>query len=465
MYQTWTAVQHQKSQTLIRRHNLRHLLNRTQRELYDFIKQDSVVETAVYSGRKFGKSFTLCVIGLERCLQEPGAVVKHCFPTLVLAVEVMEPIMNEILNLFPVDMLPTPMKSKNKWIFPNGSEYKLVGVHPDNIKAGSARGPFCSTFLMDEVAFWHSGSYEMTLKSSLLPQQSLVKKPKRIYATTPPEQIDHPFILDTVPPIRAKGGFFHYTVYDNPMLTKERIEELKEECGGEHSNAWRREYMAEIVADETRMVVPEFKNELHVINSAKYFTEDVARQNWLLGCISADYGITDNTGILSAVYVASENQVVITAEKMFNQEPVSVLSCELTEARDVIARRFRLLEDNIRITVDCFEQAGITLRRDFGVVYQRPVKRKLVDNVGYLRLQIKEGRVLIDESCVNLIRQLSDGMWKESTAKEDTRDFERTSTHGHLDLLHALVYLVRMVPWGRMPGEKPTGMTLRGGKQ
>lgn len=458
----WDKEKLAKAIALCRRtKTVRHYLNPKQREFYDLLKTPGINHAGLFCSRKVGKTFLTVLDAVEFGWNNPDSIIRYVLPELKQAREVVLPIVNEFRSFLPPEMMPHVKLSELKLILPNGAVIALGGAKKEN--AESNRGPIAHRIYRDECASWEEEPhYSYITKSILLPQMTTTGG-MLIDMTTPSKSPTHPWIQEDYVKLRQQGHLVSFDIDENPLLTLDQIEAIVERYGGRDSPDFRREYKLELITDQSLVVVPEFKNERHVIKSSQYFNEDPARQNWLLGCISADYGITDNTGILSAVYVASENQVVITAEKMFNQEPVSVLADEIDMAKNAIRERFHIPKDNIKVTVDCFEQAGITLRRDFNTVYQRPVKRKLVDNVGYLRLQINEGRVLIDESCVNLIRQLTEGMWKESTAKEDTRDFERTSTHGHLDLLHALVYLVRMVPWGRMPQDTYTGMTLRGG--
>jgi len=82
-----TEKQRHASNTLIRRGNLRHLLHEKQQQLYDLAHTHP--EAMIYSSRKVGKSYAMVVLGIEHCLRHPNQIVKHVFPTLTLAKEVV----------------------------------------------------------------------------------------------------------------------------------------------------------------------------------------------------------------------------------------------------------------------------------------------------------------------------------------------------------------------------------------
>ena len=86
--------------------------------------------------------------------------------------------------------------------------------------------------------------------------------------------------------------------------------------------------------------------------------------------------------------------------------------------------------------------------------FRRPSKGKIEDQVGVLRNALANDRIVINPRCKQLILQLEQGLWKDT---EKTKDFERTSEHGHLDLIAALVYAVKFCPWGRRPGQYNIG--------
>jgi hypothetical protein len=73
------------------------------------------------------------------------------------------------------------------------------------------------------------------------------------------------------------------------------------------------------------------------------------------------------------------------------------------------------------------------------------VKESLEGMVNQLRIRFQKGEIEIDPSCKQLLHQLRTGVWNKTRTK-----FEHQA-ESHLDLLAALVYLVRSVPVGLNP--------------
>jgi len=451
---SWSKKQKAASDELISRGSLRHLTHKGQRAFYDFYwNNENIVELGIYTSRKFGKTALLAILGIEECLKNPDTIVKHVLPTLKNSREVLSIVMEEILSIFPSHLRPKEMKSTQSWHFHNGSMYQLGGCHSDSID--SMRGPKCHKFFMDEVAFFDARIYEFAIKSVFAPQQTLVKNPRRCFATTPPESPDHPFLCLTMPNIIAKQAFFKYNIYDNPMLSPERIEQIKEECGGENSNAWRREYMAELIINVDRQITPEFNKSIHTYSGGAFDKCNKAeRFEWF---IAADLGVTDMTAILLGYYDWIENQLVVVSESTLLGGGAQLFMDEYDMLRNKTAGYLKETDD-MRVVIDAFEQLRAVFSKDYGVVFNRPTKRKLTDSVGFLRHHLDRNRIVIHESCEHLINQLALGMWKESTG--DIKDFERTPALGHMDSLMSLIYMLRMVRWQSRPGSKDTSITL-----
>lgn len=74
-------------------------------------------------------------------------------------------------------------------------------------------------------------------------------------------------------------------------------------------------------------------------------------------------------------------------------------------------------------------------------------------SVNACRLFIDQNKIVIDPKCVNLLAQVHNAMWDTSRKK-----FKRSQTHGHFDLLAALIYMIRNVKRQRNP--YPPGLGL-----
>lgn len=450
MEKKWDKDQWDKHWELVKRGKLSHLFHKPQRKLNDFLEEHpEVSDIAIYACRKIGKTFFLCGYGISYCLKNPGVVVRHILPTLKNAKDVVVPVMGEYMPFLPDDSRPEYYASTQTYKFKNGSQYILGGAHSDSIE--SARGPRCDLFLFDEVCFFDTKSYEYAMDSVFQPQQTLVEHPRRIYASTPPITPDHPFIIKTLPSVQADGAFFKFTAYDNPLLTPDRLEEIKQKLG-ENSNAWRREYLAELVVDDSWRVVPEFDQAKHVVPQAQK-TDFFGNDTKFRGYLSSDYGVgeQDFTGLLTGFFDHNRQKLVITGERLLKSPPIS----------DFIAEWEKIQLDHLKDTVDnhktldAFEQLRFSLRHDYNLEFSNPRKGKVQETVAFLRNCFENDRVEILDSCPLLIQQLENGIWKENK-----KDFERSDTLGHLDLLICLVYMVRAVDWDYRPGVNRINLRL-----
>ena len=463
----WSSEKLAKAMALCRRTlSVRHYLNPKQREFYDLLRLPGITHAGLFCSRKVGKSFLTLLDAYEFCWKNPMVTVRFVLPELKQARETMLPIANEFRAFLPPEMLPTPKLSELKLVFPNGSIIALGGAKKEN--AESNRGPIAHRIYRDECAAWEDEPhYSYITKSILLPQMTTTGG-MLIDTTTPPKSPAHPWIQHDLPMLKKRGHIVSFDIDENPLLTENQVEAIVERYGGRDNPDFRREYKLELISDTSLRVIPEFSR--YYVVSDEYLREITESTGGLpvplFGFAAADLGVTDNTGMLGALYIPSENQILIVGEDMYKGEGLQYFSDRWKEMRRVLIPKLNGdgVYHPIKLTIDCFEQAGMSLRKDFKIQYSRPHKRKLVDNVGFLRLQFTHGRVLIHESCQMLIDQLQNGLWKESHAKEDSRDFERSTTHGHLDLIAALVYLVRSVPWGRSPVDSSgNNLNLRGG--
>jgi len=438
-----TDVQRRASSALIRRGSLRHLLHDKQKMLYDMVQKNP--EAMIYSSRKVGKSYAMVIIGIEHCLRHPNQIVKHVFPTLTLAKEVVSELMGKIVPFLPEDLQPRAYRgARPHWVFPNGSVYHINGADPGAVTG--LRGPRSDMFLLDEVCFFDKGSFADTLFGAIIPQQTTVPI-KIIYASTPPEDTTHPSLDIVLSKMLRNQTLVKFTIYDSPIMTPEKIKEL-ELMYADKPNQWRREYLAELVANDDRRVCPEFSRDSHVTDylpldrDPQIYEQDLRYS----GLIVADYGIVDQAGILGGWYDHLENKLVVDFEH-------AEKAMGLRGFKEVLDEMQEKLEDwcePVDYCIDIFEQAGFELRNEYMMTFRRPTKSKLEDQVGVLRNAIANDRVVVNPRCKNLILQLEQGLWKET---EKVKDFERTEQFGHLDLIAALTYMVKFCPWGRRPGQ------------
>jgi hypothetical protein len=345
----------------------------------------------------------------------------------------------EILPLLPPELRPTPKRAANKWVFPNGSQFILGGAKPENIS--SNRGPYCTMLLADELCFWHASTFDECLYGTLLAQTSLIPDARLIYASTPPEQISHPSVTHVMPKLIQQNAFMRFTVYDNPLMTPELIEKQMKLAGGPGSVAWRREYLAELLADDSRRIIPNFSTEEHVEDFTLSGVNELGESMQYVGIVGTDYGLVDGTGMLGARYNPFDGTLYIEHEVFEKGEGLRWLNDHIEEMWKKLPN---LVEDRKIEVTDMFEQAGLELRKEYGRIFQRPRKDKVESQIALVINAFETGRLKVHSRCKILIKMLEVGLWKETAT---SKSFERTDELLHLDLIAALCYVVKACPW------------------
>lgn len=455
-----TEKQRRASHALIRRGVYSHLMTPDQRDFFSMVDESSESTFFWLAARKSGKSYSIFLYILQfiakyRNLGRP-IVVRWIFPSIKLAKDVVPALWKELKNSIPEDMWPRYNKSEGKFIFPWGAEICLGGGLPEN--QDNNRGPYMSLLVLDECAFFDGPTFTSFINGVLKPQATMYSDiVKYLYITTPPDTLDHPAFTEVLASCNGKSTSKVSTIYDNMFLTEAAIAKIAEDLGGVDSEAFRREYMCELIAKSDRRVCPEFKRDIHVAE-----TEPLERDPHTgeypkyAGFVSVDYGIKDFCGILCAYYDHIENQLVITHEHLEKAMGLRKLNNTLISFQDDMQPYC----ETIDVTVDAFEQSAFELRHEYMLTFRRPTKAKVEDQIGLVRNAFVNGRIVVDPRCKNLIAQLELGMWKKT---EKVGDFERSEEFGHLDLIAALCYLVKSTPWGRRPGQHNfTSMSFAG---
>lgn len=227
------------------RGELSYLLDSVQKELYyKFYNSKNKIQTWLLA-RRNGKSFLLCILAIEQCLRKPNSIVKFIAPTKIQVDNIIRPIIRQILQDCPENIKPEPKKQQYIYYFPNGSEIQLAGS--DSGHAEKLRGGNSDLFFIDEAGSCSGLNY---LINDILLPTTLITKGRGILASTPPSDSDHDFV-GRIEDAEHKGTLVKKTIFDNPRISKEQLDELITELGGIHTEAARRELMC---VDENTLI-------------------------------------------------------------------------------------------------------------------------------------------------------------------------------------------------------------------
>lgn len=380
--------------------------------------------------RRYGKTTTILCYVIEQLIQHPGWVCTWCEPDKNQAREIVIPEIEKIFRSAPPGMRPVWSSTDSFYWFPStgdkntASRLKLRGVNHD--RGDSARGAFSHIIVADEFGTWKDPDY--IVQEALRPQLQTTNGPF-IFASTPPEDLGHAYYTHKTWAI-TESRFIQRIIYDNESLTPERIQELIAECRGENTPAWRREYLCEPVSNPDRLVVPEFSDEIHVVD------DDYPRPPHFDSYVGMDLGLNDCTAGLFAYWDFRNRELVIEDEWVANgQNTKSIVEhCKAKEAELWGEKKIymRWADNELQQLYD--------MQTEHGYLVNPTRKDDKLAAINALRLRFSSGKIKIKKRCESLRYQLKVGLWNERRT-----DFLRGEKTGHLDAIDALIYLSRNI--------------------
>lgn len=434
---------------LWRRGMLTWLLHPVQKEMYDVYTNAGKNNILVFlTSRQLGKSSLLTIVALEQALKKKNSIIKIVTDTKQHLRSIFDPLFVQFLETCPTDVMPKYHQAQFEYAFPNGSKIQLAGS--DNKHYEKLRGMKADLVLVDEAGFCND--LESMVISVLLPTTTHTGG-KIILASTPPEDPAHPF-MSFMEEAQMNGNLIKKTIYDNPLLSKEQVDNIIQKMGGVSSERFRREYLAEIIKSPDSAVIPEFTEVLRL---------EIVKE-WPLPpffdtYVAMDLGFKDLTAILFGYYDFRADKVIIQDEMIvdFKKPDITI---------EKMARDIRQKEELLWTNPLTFE-VKTPLRRvsDIDPMITNDI-RKYSNNylnfenannkepeagVNNLRVMIANKKIIISPKCVTLIRHIENARWRSTTNIHGNKDFARSADNGHYDALSALVYFSRAIETSKNP--------------
>lgn len=418
---------------------LEYKLHSAQRKIYETVRNTSQREVVILCARRFGKSYLGCVMAIEDCLRNPSIQVRIIAPDIKQATAIVVPLINKIAKDAPSGLIQRT-KSEHKWVV-GKSELILGGFDSTNIE--SHRGSESYAIYIEESGVANPDQYIYAMNDVLKPQL-LHTRGKIVHLTTPPKELDHPFTTDTCVEAVYNSAFFKYTIHDNPLLDDQQIGQAIKDCGGVQTTSFRREYLCEIVKDETSLVIPDFDASIHV--------REFELPEHSIYIDSIDFGGTqDKTACLLMTHDFKTGTDLIWDER---EHPLNTSSKTIIDSlRDMEAGK---VKDENRYG-DSSGMTRIDAMQEHNFYFQMPYKDDLDAGINMLRLRFNERtstgqpKILVHPRCKFLILSLNNGQYNKQRT-----DLARTKALGHCDAIMALVYGNRMLDRTTNPYPSPT---------
>lgn len=444
----------------------------------DFLATPPLSSTVWNVGRQRGKTFDAVALSLEMGTTRANAIIRYCAKTKDSAVGIVSPAWNALVATMPPEMRPVQGRSDYEWLFPTtGASFVLFGTDAQSFTKG--RGPRTDLQLLDECGFYQD---LVSVESALLPSLQTTGG-RALYLSTPAESVGHPY-TQRIRAAQAAGRYQHDTFWSNPRVQHEAVIEAERTRLGLTREQFlgctyfRREYLAEIVTDESRAAFPAW-----TIERAKLLVGDWQRPTYFDAYMAIDPGKTgDPHAGLWAWMDPASSTVTIESELELRSagHTIGAWAAELKKREESLYGT-RSWDGTLLGAADWAQEYGgipeyaqrcvsdkaprqpylrvgdndglvlgtLTAEHGLGVLPTRKDDKHLaVDAVNHL---LVTGRLKIHSRCERLIEQMYSTVWNRTRA-----EWERTD-RDHGDLIDCLVYLMRNIRWHRDCRPPPTG--------
>lgn len=439
---------------LWRRGELSWMMHDVQKEMYNLYVNAEDRSTMVWLlSRQTGKSWCLAFIALTEAIKHPNSIVKLLTDTKLHVQSIFEPIFKEILESCPKEVAPEYVASKYTYYFPNGSQVQMAGT--DAGHAEKLRGQKARVVLVDEAGFCNNLNYNVL---SILMPTTTHTKGKMILASTPAEQPDHDFV-QFIETAQMEGNLTKKTLWENPLLTQEEKEAIVRKFpGGENNVQFRREYLCDIIRDETKTVIPEFDDDL-----IKEIVKEVPKPPFYTPYVAMDLGFKDLTVCLFGYYDFKTDTIVIEDEicKKGKDLKLNKFAEEITAKEQALWINLytnEIITPEVRVSdIDLIVIQEIN-RASYGQLNFIPVTKEpgyKLPLINKIRVMLQSGKVIINPRCTTLVRHLKNARWKDASTKDT---FARSPDDGHYDAVDAMIYLIKSIAYNKNPYPRNYGV-------
>lgn len=430
-------------QELWERGQLRFLLHDAQCVIYDAFHSKNWRDTVILAARRFGKSTLGLILCLEYCIRHPYKIARFIPPEVKQAWQIVMPTWAKLQQRAPRGLIEYKKAEQafrvgqDSWIFLGGFDSQ----------ADAQRGGEASFIVCDEGGSTNPHDYNYILRSVLKPQL-LDTKGRMLHLGTVPPDLSHPFLVDTVDSAEIDGRLFTFTIADNPRLDDEQRQQAIEDCGGEDTEDYRREYLCERVRSRGLMVIND-------IDKLTFGHWPFPKYAWLT--IVGDWGgVQDKTVFVLGCYDFQREQYFIYAERHY--PPHTGLDEIAQGIKELEALKENLLpnyhpdrpdrpelsrhghkDQEVPIWCDCPGQVKIDLANRHGIIVRLPVKDEFSAGIKLINYAITFQRLQIHALCKFVIKSL-----QEAKFNERRTDYERSELLGHCDAVAAVIYFLRM---------------------
>jgi hypothetical protein len=428
--------------------------------------------------RRLGKTFASHLMIVEACARIPNSRYVIAAPSEKHLKKFSFPTIDTICADAPPEFQPRFDRAASEYRFPNGSVISLHGCDNDAKISRMGRGPAAHGLLFEEAG--EIPNLEKAVKVTAPQLLSTRKLPGCgwvLFVGTPPEGTSHYFVT-ICNNYRLDERESHYTVFDGHYSAQELEEFLEEDADGmpldeyRASEAYRREWLGELIGDPSRMVL-KFATEANMRACVERYRALLGadgkprRPSHFVVYESLDVGWEDWTFGLLGWWHYPLQTLVIELELVyrggFKRE---VLAKDFVDAEVALlgpARRspYQDIHTQPRRWSDYAPELLAELSAEYDLPFNATAKEDRDTAINQCDRMLpgygSAGKLAINPECKELLTQMPAAIWNKART-----EFARNATkrHGHYDGVASLVYMSRNVV--RTENPVPAGWGMGG---
>ena len=359
------------------------------------IAKDNHRFRVVNCGRRFGKT-TLAVLEIvAKAIIKDSQKIAYIAPTYPQARDIA---WSEFKKTLPIDSSAKPQynESRLEITINNGSHIWLRGW--ESIE--TLRGQAFDFIVIDEIAmmrnFWEN--WQEVVRPTLTDRRGEV-----LFISTP-KGFNHFYDLYNLEKKDRDYKSFHFTSYDNPFIPKEEVDKAGQEITPDR---FAQEYLADFRKSEG-LVYKEFNRDLHTVEQEII---DNKRQDWREKINGIDFGYTNPACILD-IRVDYDNNYWVVDEWY-----------KTGQVNGVIVETSKGYAPNI-VYPDPAEPDRVQELRNSGLNVRDVKKGKdsVTAGIDKVRDYFKQGKIKINNKCINLIYELETYSYPESNPEKNEQE-------------------------------------------
>lgn len=420
------------------------LLKPYQLDMYKAFQNSECVMFFLLCSRRLGKSTLLLTTAVSECLKKPSCKVLYLSTTTDQVREIVGQTAEVVLETCPESLKPVFKQKENKFVFKNNSEIRVKGL--DKSGGSAIRGVKADLVIFDEACFMVD--LQNILDSVVMPMV-IATNGRILFGSTPPDTPGHDSI-GIIARCEQDGALLIKDIYcaKDVLYTDKQIKEFEKQAGGVNSSIFRREYLAQIVVEDSLAICPSFDATRDVREMVFPTSKEVAVKYFPDTYVSMDLGFRDLTVALFGYWDYPTAQLVIQDELVWKDKRANTANV----AADIKAKEYDLWKREAKYR---FCDNDLRFIEDIRTMHKLRFKATDKDNkeaqVNMLNILFSSEQIAVHPRCRTLITHLKYGVWKESR-----KEFQRTAQLYHCDAIDALVYMVRNINRHRNPMPETT---------